>query len=371
MTDWDQQWQDRITKVVRRVARDLIANDESEISEVVRRRLFEDLGSERIRKRVAKTYADWCLERTARLPAEWLAVDTATTESRTREFLRSRFEACYPFHPATLSVFQRKWRALSQFQQTRGALAMLAQWISWAAREQFHKTRTEPLITLGSAPLDVPEFRAVVLGQLGESRLDVAIDADLAGPMAHARSLDVDATGALRDIHRRVGTTILFESSGGQVEKVAHLPELRFALGEPDVETTTVDSAATALEGSGFFVRKVGTDGYCIHHKATLKKVVSDRRASLDEETEIKPTIRKFAESEFRRGATLPVIAFPEDSASIQDSPRLVLIVFDPEVEWEDGAQGVERIGEWTKERGTSPRLVGLVCEETGTRTAR
>ena len=181
MTDWDQQWQDRITKVVRRVARDLIANDESEISEVVRRRLFEDLGNERTRKRVAKTYADWCFERTARLPAEWLAVDTATTEAKAREFLRGRFEVCYPFHPATLSVFQRKWRALSQFQQTRGALAMLAQWISWAVREQFTKARTEPLITLGSAPLDVPEFRAVVLGQLGESRLDVAIDADLAG----------------------------------------------------------------------------------------------------------------------------------------------------------------------------------------------
>ena len=98
MTDWDQQWQDRITKVVRRVARDLIANDESEISEVVRRRLFEDLGSKRVRKNVAKTYADWCFERSARLPAEWLAVDTATTESKAREFLRSRFEACYPFH---------------------------------------------------------------------------------------------------------------------------------------------------------------------------------------------------------------------------------------------------------------------------------
>ena len=49
MTVWDQEWQDRITKVVRRVARDLIANDESEISEVVRRRLFEDLGRERVR----------------------------------------------------------------------------------------------------------------------------------------------------------------------------------------------------------------------------------------------------------------------------------------------------------------------------------
>ena len=357
MTDWDQQWQDRITKVVRRVARDLIANDESEISEVVRRRLFEDLGSERVRKRVAKTYADWCFERTARLPAEWLAVDTATTEAKAKEFLRGRFAACYPFHPATLSVFQRKWRALTQFQQTRGALAMLAQWISWAAREQFTKARTEPLITLGAAPLDVPEFRAVVLGQLGESRLDVAIDADLAGLTARARPLDADATGALRDIHRRVGTAILFESSGGQVDKVAHLPELRFALGEPQVETTTIDSAATALEGSGFFIRKVGTDGYRIHHQATLRKVVSDRRASLDEAAEIKPAIRKLVEEEFNRGATLPTSFFPQDSTAVPDSPRLALIVLDPDEEWPSGNRVIERIGDWTQERGTAPRL--------------
>ncbi len=59
ITEWVQEWQNRITRVVRRVARDLIANDESEISEVVRRRLFEDLGSERVRKNVARTYADW------------------------------------------------------------------------------------------------------------------------------------------------------------------------------------------------------------------------------------------------------------------------------------------------------------------------
>ena len=357
MTEWDQQWQERITKVVRRVARDLIANDESEISEVVRRRLFEDLGSVRVRKKISKTHADWCFERSARLPNEWLAVDTATTESKAREFLRSRFEACYPFHPATLSVFQRKWRALPQFQQTRGALAMLAQWISWAAREQFQKARTEPLITLGSAPLDVPEFRAVVLGQLGESRLDVAIEADLAGPMAHARSLDVDATGALRDIHRRVGTAIMFESSGGQVDRVAHLPELRFAVGEPEVETTTIDNAATALEGSGFFMRKVGTDGYRIHHQATLKKVVSDRRASLDEETEIKPALHKLVETEFKTGAALPVVFFPQESTAVQDSPRLTLVVLDPNDEWTGRGQVVERISGWTVQRGDSPRL--------------
>ena len=357
MTDWDQQWQDRIRKVVGRVARDLIANDESEISEVVRRRLFDDLGSIRIRKKVAKTYADWCFERAARLPAEWLAVDTAKTEAKAREFLRGRFEACYPFHPATLSVFQRKWRALSQFQQTRGALAMLAQWISWAARKQFREARTESLITLGSAPLDVPEFRAVVLGQLGEARLDVAIESDIAGPLAHAMALDVDAERTLKEIHRRVGTTILFESSGGQVDRVAHLPELRFALGEPDVETTSIDNAAAALETSGFFIRKVGTDGYRIHHQATLKKVASDRRASLDEETEIKPTIRRLVKDEFQRDPTLRIVTFPEESSTVPDSPRLTLVVLDPDTEWKEGDRVVERVREWTKKRSDSPRL--------------
>ena len=358
MTEWDQEWQDRITKVVRRVARDLIANDESEISEVVRRRLFEGLGSERVRQNVARAYADWCFERTARLPSEWTAVDTATTGSRARDFLRKRFESSYPFHPSTLSVFQRKWRALPQFQQTRGALAMLAQWISWAAQDQFRRARTEPLVTLGSAPLDIPEFRAVVLGQLGEARLDVAIDADIAGETAHSKALDADAKGALSDIHRRVGTAILFESSGGQVDKVAHLPELRFALGEPDVETTTVDSAASALEKTGFFMRKVGTDGYRIHHQATLRKVVSDRRASLDEETEIRPALRKLVEGEFARSASVPLVYFPEDGDAVQDSPRLTMVVLDPVVEeWREGGQLTERISRWTKERGKSPRL--------------
>ncbi len=358
MTAWDQEWQERITKVVRRVARDLIANDESEISEVVRRRLFEDLGSKRVRRNVAGTYADWCFERSARLPAEWTAVDTATTDKRARDFLRNRFEACYPFHPATLSVFQRKWRALPQFQQTRGALAMLAQWISWASREQFRQARNEPLITLGSAPLHVPEFRAVVLGQLGEQRLDVAIDADIAGEMAHAKALDADTKGALRDIHCRVGTAILFESSGGQVDRVASLPELRFALGEePAVDTATVDSTALALERSGFFIRKIGTDGYRIHHQATLRKVVSDRRASLDEEREIKPAVRKLVQDEFARDPTIPVAYFPEDGSAVPDSPRLTLVVVDPPEDWDGDGQLRARIGQWTKERGRSPRL--------------
>jgi hypothetical protein len=288
----------------------------------------------------------------------WSAVlDTATTEAKAREFLLSRFESCYPFHPATLSVFQRKWQALSQYQQTRGTLAMLAQWISIAAQESFKKARTESLITLGSAPLFEPNFRSVVLGQLGESRLVAAIDADIAGNNSHAKALDADTKGNLRDIHRRVSTAILFESSGGQTDKVAHLPELRFAIGEPELDTTSIDNAAFALEDKSYFIRKVGSDGFKISHQPTMKKVVSDRRASLDEETEIVPAMQKFVETEFKNGASIPIVLFPKESAEIQDSPKLTLVVADPGTEWSGRGPVRDQIAEWTRQRGKSPRL--------------
>jgi hypothetical protein len=357
MTDWDMRWQEKITKVVRRVAKDLIANDETEISEVVRRRLFDDLGSERIRKNISKAYSEWCFERRAQLPYEWTAVDSAATETRAKEFLQGRFEACFPFHPAVISVFQRKWQALSQYQQTRGTLAMLAQWISWAYRTGFSEARREPLITLGSAPLQVPEFRSVVLGQLGESRLVAAIDSDIAGDHSHARALDADTSGPLRNIYRRVGTAIFFESSGGQVDRVAHLPELRFALGEPQVDTASVDNAAFALENKSYFFRRVGTDGFRISYQPTLKKVVNDRRASLDKETEIIPVMRTLVKKEFERGANVSLVWFPTDSAAVQDTPRLTLVVVDPVSEWTGNGPIREQIAEWTRRRGNSDRL--------------
>lgn len=363
MTDWDYEWQQKITKVVKRVATDLIANDESEISKVVCRRLFEELPGERTIRNVAKAYADWCFERRAQLPSEWTAVDSALTESKARDYLRERFEACYPFHPATLSVFQRKWQALQQYQQTRGTLAMLAQWISRAYMTDFRQARKEPLITLGSAPLELPEFRAVVLGQLGEQRLMAALDADIAGPHSHARALDADTAGQLRDIHRRVGTTIFFESTGGQVDKVAHLPELRFALGEPGIDTTSIDTAAATLEDKSYFIRHVGTDGFQIRYQPTVKKVVNDRRAALDWESEVKPAMRDMVKHEFDLGAKTNPVCFPKDSTGIQDVPRLSIVVADPEWSWEANGEVRERIVEWTSKRGEASRLYpgGLV----------
>ena len=192
---------------------------------------------------------------------------------------------------------------------------------------------------------------------LGEPKLNAAIEADLAGPTTHAAGLDVDGKGAFRGLHAHVGAAILFESSGGQSDKLAHLPELRFALGGPELETTTIDNAAAALESRSYFIRAAGTDGYRIGPRAKLNKVMADRRASLDDETDVKPALRALVKEHFEKGAVLPTVSFPEDGAAIQDTPRLAIVVADPATEWDPTAAVAKRIEEWTLRRGSSDRL--------------
>ena len=186
MTEDLREWQDKLTKVVGRVGKDLVANDASEVSEIVRRRLFENPGRDSMRRAVARQFASWVFERRDRLPAEW--------GQMSEDQIRAQFESCYPFHPSTLTVFQRKWQALPQFQQTRTTLAMLGMWISCAYREGYGSARREPLLTLGSAPLGDREFLSAVLRQMGEQRLQAAMQADISAPSgqppSHAETLD-------------------------------------------------------------------------------------------------------------------------------------------------------------------------------------
>jgi hypothetical protein len=141
------------------------------------------------------------------------------------------------------------------------------------------------------------------------------------------------------------------------VNRVAHLPELRFALGEPEIDTTTIDNTAFALEAKAYYIRRAGSDGFRIHHRATLKKVVSDRKASLDFENEVKPAMRNVVEKQFDQGASVPIVPFPADAGAVADSPRLTLVLMDPQQEWTGAADLRSQVGEWTRQRGTSPRL--------------
>jgi hypothetical protein len=149
----------------------------------------------------------------------------------------------------------------------------------------------------------------------------------------------------------------LFESSGGQSDQIAHLPELRFALGDPDVDTTSIDNAAAALETRAFYIRKAGTDGYRFGLKPKLEKVVYDRRASLDD-TDVRKATEKMVDTQFRAGSALYVQKpFPKNNADIEDIPQLNLVIVDPDEPWTETGDLRSKLSEWTRMRGKSARL--------------
>jgi flagellar motor protein MotB len=342
------EWQMKLIKVVGRVGKPLLANDPEEISEIIRRRLFEDIGRKSMQQAVARQFAQWIFSRRDRLPAEFANFP--------EEAIRSRIEACYPFHPSTLTVFQRKWQSLPTFQQTRGTLAMLGLWISQAYREGYRRVWREPLITLASAPLYDLDFRSKILEQLGEMRLEAALEYDIAGNNSHAVALDKefsDGLGKTR-LHQRVATALFFESCGGMVsDKAATLPELRMALGDPETETTLVDAAVQNLVARCYYLRSIGTGSWRFGYAPTMRKVHADRKAALDPD-EVQHQMFEIVRQIFRDKQELNLNFFPKAPDAVADHPLLTLIIMPPDLELNMVALG--QLTDWTINNGQTPR---------------
>lgn len=323
MSAEDEQDFIRLAKATTRVAEPYLLAKDLEVPEIVRRRLFESVGSDDEVRKTARAYARWVQEHREQLPV-WFPLDRA----------EETFTATYPFHPTVLSVFERKWQALHSFQRTRGILRLLAQWVADAYEDGFKGAHSDPLIALGTAPLDDQFFRASVLDQLGEERLQAPILADIAGDESHAARLDADAPDTLRKLrlHQKVATALLFESSGGQQREEATVPELRLAVGEPDLEVGYVETALEALQDACYFLTWEG-NRYRFSIRPNLNKLLADRRAALDGhdvEEEARAVIRKVFAS--KQGVSTPfeLCAFPDETSAISDVPALQLVYLDP-----------------------------------------
>ena len=324
----------------------MIMSAESETSEIIRRRLFEWGGLPDDAKKTAEAYADWVQDHRAQIP-NWFPVDQA----------KDAFAATYPFHPALLSVFERKWQTLPRFQQTRGILRLLALWVSNAYQAGFTGAHKDPLIGTGTAPLDDPLFRSAIFEQLGGAKLEGAVTTDICGKKdSHALRLDKEAVDTIRKarLHQKVATTIFFESNGGQAKAEATLPEIRLAVAEPDLDVGNVDTALEELSTSCYYLSSE-KNRYRFSLAPNLNKLLADRRASVQSprvEERIRGEVQKvFAEE--KNG--IERLYFPEKSGQIPDVARLRLIVLPPDRAAADKTTK-SFIDAATKENGSSAR---------------
>lgn len=355
MTAEDQADFSRFKKLLDRLGKPVVMSSETETSEIIRRRLFEwdaravdQNGKVLMSKDALATchaYAEWVSEHRQQVP-NWF-VDHA----------KEAFEATYPFHPMLLSAFERKWQELPRFQQTRGVLRLLALWVSNAFQKGFKGSFKDPLIGLGTAPLDDSQFRSAVFEQLGESRLEGAVTTDIAGKKeSHAMLLDNEAEETLKkaQIHRKVATVIFFESNGGQTRNLATVPEIRLAVAEPELDIGNVETALEALSDACYYLT-AEKNQYRFSLKENLNKRFSDRRASVKNE-DIDKLVREDIQKVFPVTDYLERVFFPDKSNQIPDRPVISLVVMAPEHSIQDDRELQKRVEALTKEYGTSAR---------------
>lgn len=357
MTAEDEADYSRLKKMLDRKGKPVIMSAENEMAEIIRRRLFEwDMraitGDGRVMLNqdavaACKEYADWVQDHRNQVPS-WFtdhAVDA--------------FQSTYPFHPMVISVFERKWRELPRFQQTRGVLRLLALWVSAAYQSGFKGAQNELLITLGSAPLDDSQFRTAVFEQLGQDRLEGAVTTDIAGKKeSHALLLDAEAEETLRkaQVHRKTATSVFFESNGGQGERrqSATVPELRMAVAGPGIDVGNVETALDGLVDRCYYLT-LDQNSYYFSLKENLNKRYADRRASVKDE-DIDRLVKEQVEGVFPAAEGVERVFFPEKSGQIPNRPVVTLVVVAPEHSPRDDGNIMASMLAMTKEKGDGGR---------------
>lgn len=346
----------RFKKMLDRLGKPIIMSAEAETSEIIRRRLFEwddravtADGKIILPKDAAETcaeYGDWVVENRQQLPT-WFPLDSA----------REAFAATYPFHPTLISVFERKWQELPRFQQTRGVLRLLALWVANAYSQGFKGGHKDALIGIGSAPMEESLFRTAVFEQLGENKLEGAVTTDICGKKeSHAVRLDAEADETTRKarLHRKIATTILFESNGGQAKGEATQPEIRLAVAEPGLEIGHIEPALEALT-EGCFYLTVERNRYRFSLKENLNKRFADRRASVQPAT-VEERIREEIQKVFAAGDGVERIFFPEKSSQVPDRAVVTLVIVSPDQSMHDEKAALQFAENITREYGSSGR---------------
>lgn len=351
----DQGDHQRLKKLLDRLGKAIFMSSETETSEIVRRRLFEwdssavdQNGRIMLNREALATcdeYGNWVAEHRDQLPKVF------DTENARQTFIDS-----YPFHPMVLSVFERKWQSLPRFQRTRGILRMLALWVSRAYKDGYEGAHRDALITLGTAPLEDPTFRAAVFEQLGSDQLETAVTADICGKSdAHAIQMDKEATEGIKKarLHRKVAATIFFESNGGQANAVATLPEIRLAVAEPTLDIGNVETVLDALSSTAYYLT-VERNAYRFSLSPNLNKLLSDRRATIQPKR-TEERVRAEVTEVFKKGASAERVYFPDKSGQIPDRPVLTIVISEPSSPIQDKTTS-ETIDQMMKECGTSAR---------------
>lgn len=318
----------QLQKVMGRVEKIYTPVQESEISKVIRRRLFSSV-DENNALQVVIDFIEYA-QKEGILPS---GIEVSE--------YRNRFLDSYPFLPEVIDVLYHRWGSFPSFQRTRGVLRLLSLVISAL------KTENIPYISLADFNLSKQEIRQELLKYIG-TEYNSVLAQDITDADAGSKKVDITLGESYKGsrLATRTATTIFMYSFSGGAERGATLTEIKRTATTLSTPSSVVAEALEQLKGKLFYFQHQA-DKYFFSNQPNINRIILTKMENV-QDLELLELEKELLKQNIE-GKLLKVFIWEENSLSIPDTEELKLIILQ-----EEKKNIIESI---LKTKGLSPRV--------------
>lgn len=356
-----------LQKRVSRVGADTQPVTDDEIYEVIRRRLFEEVGDDEAIEAAVTAYASLYQQFKGELPEHSVRIE-----------YKERIRKSYPFHPELIDVFRVRWASHHDFQRTRGVLRLLASIVSDLWKRQNSLAGSNLLIQSGMVNFVNLDALSAQLKRLYGNGYDSVISADVAGSSSNAFKIDGNkAEYGLWSLTQSISSVILMNSFGTDgSNKGISVRELKLNLLSPSgYNHNSINGALDELESKAYYLYHAQSGGagkrYWFHTKPNINILINQAKGDVKGPDITAEIVRRISEKT-RFVQMFNVIVNPPEDIPEQTKPTLVILSPD-HIANPDGVNGktLPLITRIATKKGNSERIyrntmLFLVCSEFG-----
>lgn len=352
---------------ISRVGADTKPVADEEIFEVIRRRLFEDIGDEEEVENSISQYMQLY---------DSLRVELPSTAHRGE--YRQKLKKSYPFHPELIDMFRIRWASHPDFQRTRGVLRLLASIVSDLWKRKGSLTSINALIQTSDVNFGNLDALVGQLKKLYGNGYEAVITADVAGSSSNAFAIDEEKPGyGQYDLTKGICNTILLGTFGSSdANKGISIKEIKLSMLKPDsFNHNDINGALDVLESTAHYLyySSSGTDTkrYWFRVQPNINILINQARNDVHR-SEVDAEILKRIKNHERGVNSFNVLVDPPEDIPEQKKPTLIILGPQYQKTQEGLTKKTENwIAELATQKGNSDRiyrntLLFLVANELG-----
>lgn len=297
--------------------------DDEEIFEVVRRRLFENVGNPEVIEQVLTRYKNTYHNRRSDLPVEADRTDYI-----------NKMRKAYPFHPELIDMFRLKWGNNSRFQRTRGVLRLLASIIKDLWNRRGSLSGSQALIHTSDVNLaNLPTLTGTITSLMG-SQWETVMHADIIGTSSNAYKIDNEdpqSNACKYGLAQGIATTLLMSSVGGSQSKGLSIEQLKLCMLRPAAfQHSEINSALNKLEQVAYYLyaTNVGTKNFWFQAKPNINILINSAKSEVSA-NDVKAEILKRLNSQINGNSQLRILINP--SSDVPEQKTLTLVILSPD----------------------------------------